>query len=120
MQWRPSLAQFQISLAPERSQENAMRAPSGEYCAPIWKAAEAFTFTGGGGVSPFRGRSCRKMFPSPPVTEYARRPCRDTAGIDALLPNDAKCRGGFPESRSIQDRADESLMPGWKVVNINC
>jgi len=49
MQRAPSLAQFQISRVPERSEIKAMRAPSGEYSAPIWKAAAAFTFTGGRG-----------------------------------------------------------------------
>src|SRR3954463_12670317 len=96
MQCWPSLAQVQISLDPDRLDANAIRLPSGEYCARSSHAEESVSFRGGGMTPARAGISCLQMFPSITTREYAKRPVCATAGRAVFLPNAIRRRGAAP------------------------
>src|SRR6478672_11814504 len=59
----PSLAQVQISRVPDRLDANAIRLPSGEYCAKRSCAEESVSLRGAGTAPGRVGISCLHMFP---------------------------------------------------------
>src|SRR4051812_26789085 len=106
MQCWPSLPQVQISLDPDRLDANAIRLPSGEYCARRSHAEESVSLRGGGMAPARAGTSCLQMFPSIRTREYARRPVRVTAGTAVFLPNATRRRGAavpFTPTTEIPD-----------------
>jgi hypothetical protein len=57
----PSPAQVHISEFPDRLDENAIRLPSGEYCALKSTAEDAVSLAGGGMAPARTGISCRQI-----------------------------------------------------------
>src|SRR2546428_9682593 len=81
MGFDPSLLHTQTSLAPDRSDKNAIFLPSGEYTGYSSCRVEEIRFTGAPAFKPGLLKSILQMLESYFFTAYARRfPCRDTAG----------------------------------------
>src|SRR5206468_8221651 len=103
----------------ERSEANAIRFPSGEYCGVWSRRVEEITRVGGwiaaAPVCP-AGRSSRQMSASTNHSPYTRRPCLEMAGLLTPVPANAR-RSGLP---GWLPRIGILHRPGlWKEPQVN-